>query len=143
MISNTCKYAIRAVIYLSLYSSSKKKVGLKEISDKLDIPTPFLGKILQTLARQKILVSTKGPNGGFTLGREAIDITVMEVIELIDGTDTFDTCLIRTSKCNDDEPCALHEKVTEVRKQLKLMFVTQSIADLADEFREKPGKIKI
>ncbi|MFZ5939128.1 MAG: RrF2 family transcriptional regulator [Bacteroidota bacterium] len=143
MISNTCKYAIRGLIFLSLYSSEKKRVGLKEVSEKLDIPAPFLGKILQTLARHKVLVSTKGPNGGFSLARDAMDITLMEIIEIIDGTESFETCLIRTSKCDDATPCALHEKVTEIRKNLKLMFVTQSIADLAGEFRENPEKVRI
>jgi len=143
MVSNTCKYAIRGLIYISLHSSDKKRVGLKEIADELEIPSPFLGKILQSLARQKILISSKGPNGGFSLAREAIDISLMDIIEIIDGTETFDTCLIRTSKCDDETPCALHEKVTEIRKNLKLMFVTQTIADLAGEFRENPGKVQI
>jgi len=116
---------------------------LKEIADELNLPAPFLGKILQSLARHKLLLSTKGPNGGFSLAREAIDITLMDIIEIVDGTESFDTCLIRTSKCDDETPCAIHEKVTEIRKNLKLMFVTQSIADLAGEFRENPGKVHI
>lgn len=143
MISNTCKYAIRGLVYISLHSSEKKRVGLKEIADELNLPAPFLGKILQSLARHKLLLSTKGPNGGFSLAREAIDITLMDIIEIVDGTESFDTCLIRTSKCDDETPCAIHEKVTEIRKNLKLMFVTQSIADLAGEFRENPGKVHI
>ncbi len=143
MISNTCKYAIRGIIYISLYSSDKKRVGLKEIAEALDLPAPFLGKTLQMLVRQKILTSTKGPNGGFSLAREAIDITLMDIIEIVDGTEVFDTCLIRTTKCDDASPCALHEKVTDIRKNLKLLFVTQTIADLAGEFRENPGKVLI
>ena len=51
MLSNTSKYAIRAVIYLALYSTKEKKVGIKEVASELDIPSPFLGKILQQLAR--------------------------------------------------------------------------------------------
>ena len=66
MLSNTCKYAIRAVVYLSVYGSDQKMIGIKEISAALDIPSPFLSKILQTLARKKILHSIKGPHGGFS-----------------------------------------------------------------------------
>ena len=47
MLSNTSKYAIRAVIYLALYAGEEKKIGIKQISNELKIPTPFLGKILQ------------------------------------------------------------------------------------------------
>jgi len=64
MLSNTCKYAVRALIYLGKYSVDGTKIGIKKISSDLIIPTPFLGKILQNLVKQKVLVSTKGPNGG-------------------------------------------------------------------------------
>nr|HPR60051.1 Rrf2 family transcriptional regulator [Prolixibacteraceae bacterium] len=69
MLSNTCKYAIRALIYLANYSKENKKIGIKKISEDLGIPSPFLGKILQSMAREKMLASTKGPNGGFSLGK--------------------------------------------------------------------------
>ena len=59
MLSNTCKYGIRAVIYIALSNTDKRRIGIKEISKELDIPTPFLGKILQTLVKDKLLVSTK------------------------------------------------------------------------------------
>ena len=75
MLSNTSRYAIRAVIYLALKSKDESKIGIKTISKDLDIPTPFLGKILQTLAKHKILSSTKGPHGGFGLGRNPYDIS--------------------------------------------------------------------
>ena len=93
MLSNTSKYAIRAMIYLALFASSDKKAGIKEISEKLDIPTPFLGKILQLIAKRQLLHSTKGPHGGFCLSKPAMDISIMEVVEIIDGSDAFDTCV--------------------------------------------------
>lgn len=143
MLSNTCKYAVRAVIYISVFASNKKKVGIKEISAELDIPSPFLGKILQTLSKHKILNSTKGPNGGFNLSKPAEEIPLMDVVEIIDGTDIFSTCLIRTTECSDEEPCGLHANITTVRKQLKNVFLNQTIEDLASEFKRNKGKINI
>ena len=143
MLSNTCKYAVRAVIYISVYASDKKKVGIKEISSKLDIPSPFLGKILQTLSKNKILNSTKGPNGGFTLSKSAEEIPLMDIIKIIDGTDIFTTCLIRSSECSDENPCGLHENITAVRQQLKNTFVNQTVNDLASEFKRNSGRISI
>jgi len=143
MLSNTCKYAVRAVIYISVYASDKKKVGIREISSELDIPSPFLGKILQTLSKHKILNSTKGPNGGFTLSKAAEEIALMDIVEIIDGTDIFTTCLIRTSDCSDEEPCGLHENISIVRQQLKNSFMNQTVNDLASEFKRKNGKINI
>jgi len=143
MLSNTCKYAIRAVIYISLYANAERKVGIKKISEELDIPTPFLGKILQSLAKHKILDSVKGPNGGFCLARKADDINLMDIVDIIDGTNIFETCLIRTSKCSDGEPCAMHDKVSSTRAHIKNMFVTQSIQDLSSEFRKDKDRIRI
>jgi Rrf2 family iron-sulfur cluster assembly transcriptional regulator len=143
MLSNTSKYAIRAVIYLALYATSTYKIGIKEISRELGIPMPFLGKILQMLAKRQILESTKGPHGGFALRKPAVDISLMEIIEVIDGIDTLDRCLIRTSACDYKEPCSLHEKLKPYQEGLKSMLRTESIADLASEFRNGKEKIRI
>lgn len=143
MLSNTSKYALRAVIYLALYSSSVKKIGIKEISGELDIPTPFLGKILQMLVRHNILDSSKGPHGGFTLKKPAIDITLMEIIEIIDGVDSFDICVIKTSKCSHDAPCSMHDKIAPLRREMKSLFLTETIADMTVEFRQGNKRIRI
>lgn len=143
MLSNTSKYAIRAVIYLALFSSKDKKAGIKEIAGKLDIPSPFLGKILQLLARHHILGSTKGPNGGFYLNKPAMDISLMEIIELIDGSDTFHTCAIRTTPCDPDQPCSIHDRISQLRNQERMLYTTESIADLVSEFREGKDRLRI
>jgi len=143
MLSHTSKYAIRTLIYLELFSSPQKKLGIRHIAEKLDIPSPFLGKILQVLVREQLLVSFKGPNGGFYLKRPAIDITLMEVIEIIDGKDIFDTCVIRTTQCDYENPCSMHEKVGPLMEELKKRFSTETIADLVSEFKEGKERIRI
>lgn len=143
MLSNTSKYAIRALIYLELFSSPEKKLGIKHIAQKLDIPAPFLGKILQVLAKQQLLVSSKGPNGGFYLKKPALDITIMEVIEMIDGKDTFDNCVIRTTPCDDSRPCSIHHKAGPLMEALKRLYSTETIADLVSEFKDDKDRIKI
>lgn len=143
MLSNTCKYAIRATIYLALFASQEKKSGIKEIAEKLELPTPFLGKILQVLVKHQLLNSTKGPHGGFSLNKPAMDISIMEIIEIIDGTDAFDTCVIRTSKCSYDAPCSLHDKIGPLRGEMKRIYETETIADLASEFRQGKERIRI
>ena len=143
MLSNTSKYAIRAVIYLELYSSIKTKKGIKEIAAELQIPSPFLGKILQMLVKHQILGSTKGPNGGFYLNRPAIDIPVMEIIDIIEGKDVFNDCVIRTSPCDPNQPCSMHQKLAPARKDIRRIFSSETIADLVSEFREGKERIRI
>jgi len=143
MISNTSKYAIRALIYLELYSSKEQKKGIKIIAGELNIPSPFLGKILQMLVKHQLLGSTKGPHGGFFLNKSAIDIYVMEIIEIMDGNETFDKCAIRTGPCDDMNPCSMHHKLAPPRGEMKRVFATETIADLVSEFREGKERIRI
>lgn len=143
MLSHTSKYAIRALIYLELYSNAEKKVGIKEISSKLDIPSPFLGKILQVLVKQNFLNSSKGPHGGFYLKRPAIDISLMEVIDAIDGSESFEICVIRNAPCDHKNPCSMHHKMAPLWNEMRRVFTTETIADLVSEFRENKERIRI
>jgi Rrf2 family protein len=143
MLTNTSKYAIRAIIYLELYASASMKKGIKEIAAELDIPSPFLGKILQLLVKHQLLASSKGPHGGFYLNRPAMDIPLMEIIEIIDGKDIFNECAIRTAPCDPDRPCSMHYKLASARGDIRHIFASGTIADLATEFRNGNERIKI
>lgn len=124
------------MIYLALHSDSKSRTGIKEIASSLDIPAPFLAKILQLLTRHKILVSSKGPNGGFALGRNAREITLYDIITVIDGQDIFDTCLISMRACHEEEkPCPVHHKYEPIRHNLKQFFQQQDIGSLAEDIK--------
>ena len=143
MLSHTSKYAIRALIYLELYSDPKKKVGIREISEGLDIPSPFLGKILQVLVKQNFLNSTKGPHGGFYMKKAAMDISLMDVVELMDGKDSFEVCVIRNSHCDPNNPCSMHDKMAPLWNQMKRVLGTETIADLVSEIRENKETVRI
>jgi Rrf2 family protein len=136
MLSNTSKYAIRAMIYLALNAQSEKKTGIKKISSELALPSPFLAKILQILAKHKLLSSTKGPNGGFSLGKDAYKITLYEIVAVIDGNDIFDKCLISLRTCHEEGlPCPIHAKYEPIRNEIKKLFKQQDIGSLAEDIR--------
>ncbi|MDO9614271.1 MAG: Rrf2 family transcriptional regulator [Bacteroidota bacterium] len=134
MLSNTCKYAVRALIYLGKYSEDGSKIGIKKISFDLSIPTPFLGKILQNLVKQKILVSTKGPNGGFGLARKTSEISLYDIVRVVDGEDFFKNCLIGLQPCstheNNEKPCPIHSRFSPIRAQLLLFYQETSLAEI-------------
>src|SRR4030066_1368829 len=109
MLSNTCKYAVRAAIYLALNTNKTSKVGIKVISKELSIPSPFLAKILQVLAKHRLFSSTKGPNGGFGLLKDPFKISLYDIVILFDGNDLFEKCLISLRSCKEDgHPCPMH-----------------------------------
>lgn len=145
MLSNTCKYGIRAIIYLAL-EEKEVKIGIKQIAEDLDIPSPFLSKILQLLAKNKILNSTKGPHGGFGLGKPADEIKLMDIVRVIDGMDFFETCLIGMKSCTDPQSsvrCPIHKDYNPIREQTRTLFENTSIAKLAEEIKLSGGEVRI
>jgi Rrf2 family iron-sulfur cluster assembly transcriptional regulator len=144
MLSNTSKYAIRAVIYIAFYGTREHNIDIRTISNKLDIPSPFLAKILQVLARHEILSSTKGPNGGFGMKKDPFSVSLYDIVKIFDGDDLFKKCLISLRVCNADGiQCPMHAKYEEIRKQLIEMFKHQSIGKLANEMKRTGREIMI
>jgi Rrf2 family transcriptional regulator, iron-sulfur cluster assembly transcription factor len=136
MLSNSCRYGIRAVVYLASQPISNGKTGIKKISSELDLPTPFLAKILQQLAKQKILSSSKGPHGGFSLLKDSKKITVLDIINSIDGNDIFTNCVMHNGSCDsvgtEKKFCTLHEDYAKTRESLVQLFSSKTIYDLVE-----------
>jgi len=147
MLSNTCKYAVRALIYLGKNATEKNKVGIKKIAGDLDIPTPFLGKILQNMVRQKVLISTKGPNGGFALGKKAKDISLYNIVCIVDGEDYFKHCLISHETCasvhEKGKHCPVHARFSEIRAQLTAFYKETTIQLILDDMKGNEQLIEL
>jgi Rrf2 family iron-sulfur cluster assembly transcriptional regulator len=134
MLSSSSKYGIRAVTYIASQPKNNGKIGIKQISRDLSLPTPFLAKILQLLAKQKILTSSKGPHGGFSLLRDPKKITLLDIISTIDGNDFLDNCVIHNMpcKCVDEDKliCPIHEDYMKVRNGMVKLFTKKTIYSL-------------
>ena len=137
MLSNTSKYALRGLIYLSKYSKDDNRIGIKKISEDLKISSPFLGKILQNLVKQKLLVSTKGPNGGFSLSKKPEEISLWDIVTLVDGEEFFTNCLIGLRPCVTHDPtkplCPVHVQYDELRKQTSTFFKQTSLKLISED----------
>ncbi len=145
MLSNSCKYGVRAVLLIASKPVSSGKVGLKTISSELQIPQPFLAKILQILTKSRILDSAKGPHGGFSLMRPASEITLMDIVRAIDGDEFFDSCLLTGEKCNYYEPskgvCMLHNDLRKEKVRLTRFFSSKSIDALVRQLKKSSDVI--
>ena len=134
MLSNSCKYGIRALVYLAS-RHTKSNIGIREISGDLGLPSPFLAKILQQLAKHKILNSVKGPNGGFSLKKKPESITMLDIVKIIDGDNLFKNCLIHDGACSDvrksRKACPVHDDYSVIRSKIDGLFRNKTIADLA------------
>ncbi|WP_255481195.1 Rrf2 family transcriptional regulator [Pontibacter sp. Tf4] len=132
LLSKTTEYALRAIVYVAMQDALGLKVGIKEIARELELPVHFIGKILQDLVRKGLIASVKGPGGGFFLHRPASDISILEVINTIDGMEAFRKCGMGMKQCSDLHPCPLHHEIKAYRVQLLKVFESKTIQTLVD-----------
>jgi Rrf2 family protein len=86
-----------------------------DISQAQEIPKSFLAKILQRLARAEIVSSTRGVNGGFTLIRKPSEITLLDIIETIQGALAINSCVMDNKSCSRKSHCSVHPVWVEIK----------------------------
>src|SRR5215212_7738766 len=132
------EYAIRGLSELACRSPDRLLM-LDELIKGTDLPRDFLAKLFQQLVRAGILRSSKGRGGGFALGRLAHEITIMNIVEAIEGPGPLDGCVIGLAQCNDEMPCSQHDVYKPIRQRLKDYMNTTTLADLASSLKSKPS----
>ena len=135
MLTNAAKYAIRAVLYLTEKVDTKEKFSGKDISKNLDIPDAFIAKLLQKLAKAKIISSSKGPKGGFYMNDKNLKKHITDIIMAIDNKDIFEGCFMGLPVCSDENPCPIHHIVAPFKERLQDKFQKLTILDFAKEVK--------
>jgi Rrf2 family protein len=141
LFSRRCQYALQAVLYVAARPEGDM-ITIKELTERLEIPYHFLAKILQDLSRKKLLVSHKGPRGGFALGMKASEITLFHIIEAIDGLGLTGKCVLGFPNCSETNQCALHSKWSALRESIYSMLVSRNIEQLAREMGKQAYRIE-
>ena len=136
MLSKTCIYGIRSVLYLTL-EKQRQFVPIKEVSQKLDISFHFLTKILQNLSQGGVIASFKGPRGGVKLARPPEEISILNIVHILDGDEVFEQCILGLPGCQEKKPCPLHDSWKDHREKLKADFAAANMAILADKIRKQ------
>jgi len=132
MLSYTCKTAIKSVIYLASKSEQGDKAGIKEIAEHINASEHTVGKILQTLARQGLINSVKGPSGGFFINTLQQDQPISNIVETIEGKQIFKECGLGLSKCSALHPCPIHDEYKVARDLIEKLFHEKKVKDLCD-----------
>ena len=137
--SRQCEYGLQAVLHLAVKPPGQW-TSIRGITKELGIPYHFVGKILQDLVYKGLLVSQKGPSGGFALAHPAKDITLLQIVEAIDGMDLMYTCVMGLKECSGKNPCAVHHQWGGLRDKIQHMLANQSIEDMARDTKKGPHK---
>ncbi len=116
-ITRQADYAVRAVLYLA-ERGPNIRVATAEIGRAQRIPVTFLAKIMAQLSAIGLVRSTRGAHGGITLGRPADEISLLEIVEAIDGPLLLNECVADASVCVMGETCPVHTVWCEAQAEL-------------------------
>lgn len=128
-ITRQADYAIRAVRYLAKQGQGKL-VSTTTIAKEMKIPSSFLAKIISLLAIQGYLKTSRGARGGVTLARPPSDISLLDVVEVIDGPIQLNECNGDHKECDFIEECLVHPIWEEVQESLVSKLKSTTFATL-------------
>ncbi len=124
-LSEAASIALHSMV---LIAQSDKVLNVAEISEKICSSRHHVAKVMQHLAKQGLVSSSRGPNGGFSLKKPAERISLLDIYETIDGKMDFNICPGNTETC-PFHACILGDITTKVTLQIKDFFETQKLSD--------------
>ena len=133
--TKTGEYAIRAILFLARQSEDALVMS-SEVAKKEDIPSHYLAKILQRMAKYGYVDSYKGRGGGFKITKLALDSSILEIVEGIEGPVITLKCVTGLKECSDEHPCPLHDEWSELRDNIHNLISSKSVREVAEEYTE-------
>lgn len=131
-LSKKTDYALLALCDLAR-ADAGAPVSAREIAQRYDIPVEFLAKILQALAREKIVLSANGATGGYRLARPAETIRVGEVVAVVDGPPALAPCLRADhNDCAQKSKCTLRGPLARINARISEVLDTISVAEITE-----------
>jgi Rrf2 family protein len=130
MISQTIEYALRAM--LSLARTPDGAQTARSIAETMRVPPSYLAKVLQSLAKAKLVHSTRGLHGGFRLARSPGEIDLLAVVNAVQPIQRIHTCPLDVES-HDTNLCPLHRRLDRALATMEQAFRSTTLADLLEE----------
>ncbi|WP_022854320.1 RrF2 family transcriptional regulator [Thermodesulfatator atlanticus] len=127
-ISRATDYGIRLVVYLA--EKSPKIVPRSEVAKEMEVPAEFLAKIAQHLARAGLIEIKQGRGGGYKLKRNPKEITLLEIVEALEGEICLNVCVENPDACNFSSRCKVHLVWEAARDGLRRLLGSIPVAEL-------------
>ena len=128
-ITRETDYAIRCILYLT--EKQDQLAVVEAIAQEMAIPKSFLAKIVQKLSRSHLLKSFRGVKGGLRLARKPESISLLDVIEAMQGPAASNKCAVDKAQCNLSYSCVVHPVWAELRKQTEAYLRQINFRDLS------------
>jgi len=124
-------YGLMAIHYIAVHDGVGT-ISAKRIAEEFGIPPELLAKVLQRLAKRRLIVSQNGPKGGYALARQPNEITVGEVIRALEGPISIVSCMDHGG-CPQEPRCNLKRPVQKLQAAISQLLDTMSLAELTSD----------
>ena len=131
-LSKKADYALLAMRHLAA-NVDRDAVSAREVAEAYDIALELLAKVLQQLVRARLLDSHQGIRGGYGLAKPAADVSVVEVIQAIDGPLTVTACSADDHSCEQYTKCNIRDPLWRLKDRIVSALAATSVADLAND----------
>jgi len=130
-LSKTTDYGIVLLARLARDPSALPR-NARELAEGSDLPVPMVSKVLKALAREGLLVSQRGSKGGYRLAREPEELTVSEMISVLEGPVALTDCAIGPEQCEHESLCAVREPWQLISRVVEKALADVTLADLVN-----------
>jgi Rrf2 family transcriptional regulator, iron-sulfur cluster assembly transcription factor len=142
LIRRNTDYALRLAAALAAQYNTGKVLSARALSRQNNVSYPLTCKLLQKYQQAGIIKSTMGPRGGFGLARPPLEITLLELIEIIQGPIRANRCLLGTFSCPMKVRCPLHPKLVDLQEEIERHLRNTTLAEMTvpqDNISDIPG----
>jgi Rrf2 family protein len=136
-LSKKADYALIAMKHLATRVDGAAS-SAREIAEHYDIPVELMAKVLQRLARRRLVISLQGTRGGYRLGRETAKISVAEIIEAIEGPLRVTACSTEAENCGQYAKCSVRDPLWRIKDRIVGALSDCSLAEIASDGITEP-----
>jgi Rrf2 family transcriptional regulator, iron-sulfur cluster assembly transcription factor len=129
--SRTASYSLNVLSYMATHSDANMSAAF--LHEKLAIPYPYLRQVLTNLSKSGFIFSTRGRSGGFAFAKEKKDIYLADIIEVTDGLESLNKCILGFIACPFNNECSMHSLWENTRKNILKILKETSLADLVEK----------
>lgn len=146
-ISTGVEYALHCLLYLSDPQAGVAEASARDLAELQGVPVDYVAKLFTKLHKAGLVVATEGARGGFTLARGPADISVLDVVDAVDGEKALFECREIRTRCAifEESPppwatsgvCSIHAVMQAAERRMRESLASHSLADLAGRVNTK------
>jgi Rrf2 family protein len=132
-LSKTSQYAIRILSYMARFPEVLHSAG--HLVKTLNVSDKYLRRILTDLSKAGLIRSVQGRDGGYTFEKRPEQISVMDIINAVEGMEKYRGCVLGFDECSDENPCVLHHEWASVRNKMCKGMLSDNLLHIASNLQ--------